>query len=282
MIEDKWKEFIVDENKKVTVKFIMDDRIKGIDFHGKMHYPVYARVTFLRKNTMIKVVDKENNTLYLPKEAFQNINANNFIQRNLPVEINALLVYKSFFISSAIELEFFHKKEKFDFKEFTKKLKILEKNTIYFLYERFLEEANQVSLKLIDDYYFCSKLDVQMIFRNDKSTFEWIGKIGKDRISSEYLFLLGKSLVALSLFEYNYGHLKARNSPSATSIIGNIYSWVHTREYSNKFLESRKAINTSKTDQFFSKIMLEIFTPDPGEYEDYQKCISTEIKNVLL
>lgn len=265
-------------HKMPTIKFFVDKkRMAAEKFKNEEFYPLYMRITFLRRGTMLKVLDRSSQTIFLTSDTLEKIKLN--WSKGLSNYLYRYLLEKTGLVISIVQQEYQISKERFDFKEFTRKFKVLEKYIFPLLYEHFLESVKRITEERVDDFALFNDIDFNLIARNERETYRWIKLVTDHEDLPEHLLLLGQTMIAYHFYEcltnmQTIGGFRVHN--------GTIYHWLYSfdlRGFEEKKREANeKALLIKDESAFFSKKMTEIFAPDIEKYTDYQEIISKLIR----
>lgn len=266
----------MDELRKITIKPFIEERVKGITHAGKVFYPLYLRVTYLNKGTMIKVLDKEGNNYYIEKDTFE-VWDKSEKRKGLYTQLESLdriIKAKALLFTQVIKLEYIEEKDRFDFKRFTKKIRAWEKSLFYLLYNNFIDQLRNKALDQITNLVEFNKFDFNWVIRNENQTrrlFELIN------IEDKELLLLGRSLLAYHYFEKKFIEYVIHSQFTILEK-GNVFYWFHGGDRAS-FLDSRDELDFGQDngDGFFSAAFMEAFRPIKNEYPEYQNHIDKEI-----
>ena len=263
------------EERKITIKPFLDDRVKGITFAGKVFYPLYLRVNFLNKGTMIKVLNREEESYFVDVESFNKINEKQGLNEGFGTPGRTLMI-KSTLVATAVKLEHELKQDRFDFKSFTRKLKIWERPLFNVLKAHFIDLLHQKALGTITDINEFNALNFDWSIRNEQQTkllFELI-EIDDD------LKLAGQTLVAYHLYE-NLILKRVVDFKYAAFETGSVLHWL-TNQDRGEFVISKKEVSSkaAKEKGHFSPSFLTYFTPVKEKYFEYQKYIDNIIKDL--
>lgn len=164
------------DGKKISIAFHISSKVKGKEFKGERVFPVYARINFLGGNTNHRVTDRNGNLVYTTKEVFDqfinNYNSEHIAlnQINWTQPLNILLDREELY-KEAVILEYEEQKKKFDFKQFSAKLRLWETYIQQVLFEKISSELDSFIEKNVEDYNQFIELNSKLFLNGSQTEF---------------------------------------------------------------------------------------------------------------
>ena len=264
------------EGKKIpTIKFFVDTtRITGEEYRGESFYPLYMRITFLRRGTMLKVLNEEGKNLFLTSGDIEKWN------KNTNSYLYSYMTGKSLMVVDLIDKEYSIYKERFNFREFTKKFKVLEKHLFYIFNQLLIDKMKELTISRIKEFYLFNEIKFALVLRNQRETTKWLRLVTEKESLPDDFILFAKTMIAYHYYEC-WVNQKSVETWGSKIGSGTIYHWLFSIDRHTFVTSASEAISDSyqQVDEsaFFSKKALEVFNPLSEEYADYQGLINKVI-----
>lgn len=280
------------ESKKVSVKFFLNKKLKGDLFKGVMYYPIYARIIFLENNTNIRVNKRSGGPSMMNEAAFNEFElmmySGNYPRELLYTRPENHILGKEILIEKAILFEYEKVQDRFNFKEFTRKYKIWEKDLYFSMLEAFIIKAKELAYERAKDIDSYNSIDFDQIVYSDSELNKWKGVVGES-IDTK-LIDLGASLVSVTYFnQYLYREVLKFSVlfsyyPNERSTV---FSWLHGTDkidfnsFVNNSAKKFKPDNIVK-ETYLSKSFIELFPLEPSKLAVYEEKIDSIIKSLNI
>lgn len=273
------------EEKKVSVRFHIDKRVKGEKFKGDTYYPVYARINFQSNNTNIKVLDRFGQGIFVTEtnmDAFKEFHESGSenMQAFLWGDGSINLLDKEQLYIKALQFEYERQNEKFNFKDFTVQLKKYEKDVYHLLYSAFFIELKRFTESRTDDINYIKRLNLGEISNVIAKLDEWKVKTELKEMLPQTLKLLGEATISYLFYNrktFEAKLISKKYGMRRPSERGTVFAWLHgddrvlfIEEFQDNFMEKCLQGHPRK---FYLKEFIELFITTEENKDLYPQII---------
>lgn len=236
--------------KKITVKYFLNKKIKPRVYGDTRHYPVYMKVIFDRKSTEIKMISVVEKPLWIDEAGFKTYIIDKKEGLRMPP-----IPHKEIILIKAIRREYDKVGDSFEFKPFVSKFRIYEKYFYPILGEVIIHQLKYIlegKIGYADFGFIFSSSHITNVFANYLELYV-SGKI-KAQLSDHIKMLL-TCYVLMYKYTEEFRYPPGKNSLSSLPLghtYGSIYGW-RFEDHSIDFKEFvKKVISNHSFIDFFS------------------------------
>ncbi|WP_367392768.1 hypothetical protein [Lewinella sp. LCG006] len=267
--------------KKVSIKYFLNNRIKGEEYNGEIYHPLYARINFLGNNTKIRVSDRYDKLLFITEKDFGKIEP--YLDSD-PIEKGFLkhgkggldILNHELIIKKAIKRQYKIDGENFSFPVFTENLKFWQKDIYSYLKKELLEYLKEFSSSNLELNKYNS-INFQELITTDAEFVKWQNLTAHQSLP-KWLEINIKATISYLAFKTQmlYWHnAKAYNSVGEPTVKGTVFSWLFEDEKDqfSKELQGNllplETNYTSSVSRHLSSEFVKQFAPLKSEAELY-------------
>lgn len=260
---------------KITIKFFLHERLKPENITGVDHFPIYARVTFLRRNTQLPMLDYVGEEIYSDPRLFRRFEDDyekfgEFANQQWWDEGWIDILSKGLILRKTIEWFFQQEGGTIDMKEVIQSFRVFEKNT----WVQLRSQAIKILSILIKNERLVHPS--ALIYKTELNEYE--------RNFLE-LFTAYSGFMSFSWEKIRQERFWLKRGYTAhPSTFGTVFSWRFEgeRESFNKYLHEANPLEIKKHAQIgggLFKEFVEMFPPLPGKESRYISIANDLISN---
>ncbi len=280
----------VDE-RTVSITFFLNKRMKPSVHNNEDWYPIYARLHFSGNNTKLKVFDRRNRGVYATEKVFDDLlffyQKKDFDTSHLEYGPGIVLLENEELIVKTVEYEWDKKKDDFNFKDYTKKLRIWQRDLQNVLSGFLLDEISRISQKKLD-FNTYRRFEADSILGNDSDFIEW-----KSLIKNEEALVGLREIAEISIAYFQFienlfyqREYRARDLFRKATYRGTVFSWIEGIDR-NEFVSYIKKMPNSDLNKYgnaaskyFCKSFMEYFRVKSSSAEVYARGIQQYIEKI--